>query len=102
MALLVGVVVGVVLLQLTGEGFYVDNVAVRPSVKGLGIGRALLELAEGEARRQGFDSIYLAMHERMTENRALYVRAGYTEFDQRVVNGYPRVFFRKGLGGRES
>jgi len=27
----------------------------------------------------------------------LYVRIGYVEYDQRVVNGYPRVFFRKAL-----
>jgi ribosomal protein S18 acetylase RimI-like enzyme len=90
-------VVGVIVLQLTDEGFYVDNVAVRPGSKGTGIGRALLQLAEVEARRQGFDSLYLATHELMTENRSLYARAGYVEYDHRVVNGYPRVFFRKKL-----
>lgn len=81
----------------TAEGFYVDNVAVRPSVKGKGVGRRLLELAEREARRQGYESIYLATHELMAENRALYQRIGYVEYDHRVVNGYPRVFFRKAL-----
>ena len=48
-------VVGAILVKITDEGFYVDNVAVRPAVKGLGVGRQLLELAESEARRQGFD-----------------------------------------------
>jgi hypothetical protein len=33
----------------------------------------------------------------MTENQALYSRIGYVEYDRRVVNGYPRVFFRKAL-----
>jgi len=33
----------------TTDGFYIDNVAVRPSVKGQGVGRALLQLAETEA-----------------------------------------------------
>ena len=88
-------VVGAIVLQVTDEGFYVDNVSVRPAVKGRGVGRLLLELAESEARRQGHSSIYLATHELMTENRALYSRAGYVEYDRRVVNGYPRVFFRK-------
>ena len=90
-------VVGAIVLQVTREGFYVDNVSVRPAVKGQGVGRLLLELAESEARQQGYASLYLATHERMTENRALYARAGYVEYDRRVVNGYPRVFFRKAL-----
>ena len=92
-----GRVVGAIVLQITGEGFYVDNVSVRPAVKGQGVGRLLLELAESEARKQGHASLYLATHERMTENRALYARAGYVEYDRRLVNGYPRVFFRKAL-----
>lgn len=90
-------VVGAIVLKITDEGFYIDNVSVRPIVKGQGVGRLLLELAETEARRQGYTSVYLATHELMTENRALYARIGYVEYDHRVVNGYPRVFFRKAL-----
>jgi GNAT superfamily N-acetyltransferase len=96
-AVLQGRVVGVVVFKTTEEGFYLDNVAVRPSVKGSGVGRMLLEFGEAEALRQGYNSIYLATHELMHENRALYSRIGYVEYDRRVVNGYPRVFFRKQL-----
>jgi len=92
-----GKVVGAIVLKVTDEGFYIDNVSVIPSVKGKGIGRALLELAEAEARLQNYNSIYLATHELMTENRALYYGIGYSEYDHRVVSGYPRVFFRKSL-----
>ena len=92
-----GRIVGVAVLLVTDEGFYLDNVAVRPSAKGTGVGRTLLELAEAEAKRQGYSSIYLATHELMHENRALYTRVGYREYGRRVVNGYPRVFFRKPL-----
>jgi ribosomal protein S18 acetylase RimI-like enzyme len=90
-------IVGAIVLKITDEGFYLDNVAVRPSVRGSGVGRLLLEFAEAEARRQGYESIYLATHELMVEDRALYTRIGYVKYDQRVVNGYPRVFFRKAL-----
>jgi len=90
-------VVGAIVLKTTDEGFYVDNVAVRPSAKGTGVGRMLLQLAESEARKLGYASIYLATHELMVENRALYNRIGYVEYDHRVVGGYPRVFFRKVL-----
>ena len=34
-----GVVVGVVVLKVTEEGFYLDNVAVRPTGQGTGVGR---------------------------------------------------------------
>ena len=57
----------------------------------------LLQLAGAEARRQGYKSIYLFTNELMTENRSLYSKIGYVEYDHRVVNGYPRVFFRKAL-----
>jgi GNAT superfamily N-acetyltransferase len=93
-----GKVVGAIVMMETAEGFYVDNVAVRPAVKGLGIGRALLQFAEQQARQRGYASIYLATHELMVENRSLYKRIGYVEYDHMVVNGFPRVFMRKALG----
>jgi ribosomal protein S18 acetylase RimI-like enzyme len=65
-------IVGVIVLTVDDEGFLVDNVAVDPSYRGKGLGRALLEFAEAEARQAGFDSIYLYTHEKMTENLALY------------------------------
>ena len=88
-------IVGSIVLKETQDGLYLDNVAVRPSAKGTGVGRLLLTFAETEARRRGHGSICLATHELMVENRALYERIGYVEYDHRVVNGYPRVFFRK-------
>jgi len=88
-------IVGTLTLKRTDEGYFLENVAVRPEVKGTGVGRQLLQFAEAEARRQGYQSIYLSTHELMTENRLLYTRIGYVEYDQRVVSGYPRVFFRK-------
>jgi ribosomal protein S18 acetylase RimI-like enzyme len=92
-----GKVVGAIVLMETTEGFYVDNVAVRPAARGLGVGRALLELAEQQARLRGFARIHLATHELMVENRSLYTRIGYVEYDHREVDGFPRVFLRKAL-----
>ena len=64
-------IVGVIVLNADDEGFFIDNVAVHPSQHGRGVGKALLEFAEAEARRAGFDSIYLYTHEKMTENISL-------------------------------
>jgi ribosomal protein S18 acetylase RimI-like enzyme len=93
-----GAVAGVIVLAVTDEGFLVDNVAVHPSHRGSGLGRALLEFAEAEARRARFDSIYLYTHERMTENLALYARIGYVEYDRRSHGEFSLVYLRKQLG----
>ena len=92
-----GELVGVLVLSVTDEGFGIDNVAVDPSRRGTGLGKALLELAEAEARRAGFDSIYLYTHERMVENVELYSRIGYVEYDRRSMGEFSLVFMRKRL-----
>jgi ribosomal protein S18 acetylase RimI-like enzyme len=93
-----GDVVGVLVLNVTDEGFAIENVAVHPSHQGSGLGSALLERAEADARRAGFDSIYLYTHEKMTENLALYARKGYVEFDRRSQGDFALVYMRKHLG----
>jgi ribosomal protein S18 acetylase RimI-like enzyme len=91
-------IVGVVVLTVTDEGFLVDNVAVHPSRRGTGLGRALLQVAEAEARHAGFDAIHLYTHEQMTENLALYSRIGYVEYDRRSQGAFSLVYMRKQLG----
>jgi ribosomal protein S18 acetylase RimI-like enzyme len=93
-----GRMIGVLVLNVTDEGFVIENVAVHPDERGMGLGRALLELAETETRRAGFSSIYLYTHEKMAENLALYARIGYVEYDRRPQEGFSLVFMRKQLG----
>jgi ribosomal protein S18 acetylase RimI-like enzyme len=88
-------IVGVLVTASTEEGFLLENVAVVPACKGQGIGRALLEMAERAAVHQGFGSIYLYTHEKMTENRALYEKIGYVEYARREEQGLARVYMRK-------
>jgi ribosomal protein S18 acetylase RimI-like enzyme len=90
-----GGIAGVLVLSVRDEGFLLDNVAVHPERRGSGVGRMLLQLAETEARRQGFASIYLYTHEKMTENQALYAKLGYVEYDRRLENGLARVYMKK-------
>jgi ribosomal protein S18 acetylase RimI-like enzyme len=93
-----GTIVGVIVLTVDDEGFLIDNVAVEPSHRGEGIGRALLEFAEAEAQRMGFDSIHLYTHEKMTENLAMYARIGYVEYDRRSHGEFFLVYMTKLLG----
>lgn len=94
-----GAIAGVIVLNHDEDGFVIENVAVHPDERGKGLGRALLEFAEAEARRAGVDSIYLYTHEKMTENQALYSKIGYAEFDRRSPQGdFFLVYMRKPLG----
>jgi ribosomal protein S18 acetylase RimI-like enzyme len=90
-------VVAILVLEETPTGFLLDNIAVRPDCQGKGHGRALLEFAEAEARRRGFQAISLYTHALMTENIALYRRVGYVETRRISEKGYDRVYMTKQL-----
>ena len=93
--------IGALVLCVKEEGFLLDVIAVEPFWQGKGVGRVLLKFAEAEAQRQGYESIYLYTHEKMTENQALYSKIGYVEYDRRFENGLARVYMRKKLGERK-
>lgn len=95
-----GAIVGVIVLAVTGEGFVIENVAVHPAHRGIGLGGALLAFAEAEARRAGADCVCLYTHEKMTENLAIYARAGYAEFDRRSQGAFSLIYMRKRLSPR--
>ncbi len=90
-------VIGVLVQYETDLGFYIDTVAVSPHLQGTGVGRALLQLAEQEAVRRGYSSIYLCTNAKMVENQTFYPRIGYVVYERKVDGGYDRVFYRKQL-----
>lgn len=55
------------------------NLAVLPSHGGKGLARKLMELAESEARRQGYNEMQLVTHVAMPENVQLYQHLGWHE-----------------------
>jgi ribosomal protein S18 acetylase RimI-like enzyme len=92
-----GHIVGILVLEATQAGFLLDNIAVLPECQGKGHGRTLIEFAEAEARRRGFRDIRLYTHALMTENIALYRRAGFVETHRVSEKGYDRVYMTKQL-----
>jgi len=90
-------VIGVLILLPQYRSMLLENVAVHPKAQGQGFGRQLLQLAELETRRQGFQSIELYTNVCMKENIELYRQLGYSETDRKLIQGYDRVFMTKYL-----
>jgi ribosomal protein S18 acetylase RimI-like enzyme len=92
-----GGIVGILVLEQRADGFLLDNIAVPPECQGKGHGRILIEFAEAEARRRGFQEIHLYTHALMVENIALYRRIGFVETHRVSEKGYDRVYMTKQL-----
>ncbi len=68
------------LILTPGEHFMtISNVAVHPKFQGNGLGRALMDLGEDVARRQGYTELRLATHVLLKENISLYSHLGWSE-----------------------
>lgn len=92
-----GEIAGILVLLEENDHLLLDNVAVEPRHQGKGIGRALIDFAEQEARRRCHAEIRLYTHQAMHENIALYACLGYEEIGRGEQAGFERVFFRKML-----
>ncbi len=67
------------------------NLAVAPSVRGKGIGSALLERASADARRWGAKARFLEGRASNDDARRLYAKAGFEEVGRR------RSYYRRPL-----
>ncbi|MGU3501691.1 GNAT family N-acetyltransferase [Mycobacterium sp. C31M] len=90
-------IVGVIVTLVADDHLLIENVAVGPGHQGKGYGRALLDHAETQARRQGLTEARLYTNAAMTENLAFYPRLGYVETGRCTEDGFDRVYFRKQL-----
>jgi ribosomal protein S18 acetylase RimI-like enzyme len=90
-------VVGVLVLVAEPETMLIENVAVDPARQGEGIGRALLDHAEEEARARGLGAVRLYTHVEMVGNINLYRQIGYRETRRGGESGFARVFMEKNL-----
>jgi GNAT superfamily N-acetyltransferase len=92
-------IVGVLVLLPKENHLLLDNIAVRPALHKRGIGRLLIDFAEMEAARRGYDEVRLYTHQAMHENIAMYPHLGYDETGRGEEAGFQRVFFRKRMAG---
>lgn len=78
-------IVGGIILAPQSDHLLLANVAVHPKSKGVGLGRALMELAETQCLELGLDELRLTTHIDMPENVELYRHLGWEE-TQRCAN----------------
>lgn len=71
---------------------WLSSVFVPPDQRGKGIASALTLAAASEARRLGFETIYLFT----PRNESLYARLGWATFDRVVLNGVPAAVMARG------
>lgn len=90
-------IAGLLVLIPEEKAMLLDNIAVSPAAQGKGYGRLLMDFAEEEAKRAGYDAIRLYTHERMTENQAIYAKRGYAETHRAEEKGLKRVYMLKAL-----
>ena len=90
-------IVGLIVLMEKKYGMLLDNVAIHPTYQGRGLGKQLMQWAEKEVARWGFEAIHLYPHEKMTQNINIYTKMGYFETERRYEYGFNRVYMRKSL-----
>ena len=96
-----GQVMGYLIAFSREDDYFVENVAVDPEGAGKGIGKALMALAEEQARSAGMDKIVLYTNARMHENFPFYAALGYRTTGLIVEAGFRRVYFEKDLSADE-
>ena len=94
------IIAGVIVMFAGEDHWFVENIAVDPMIQGKGLGSKLMKFAESEARSHSCPQVELYTNQKMTENLSFYPKLGYVRFDERVEDGYRRVYFRKILTTR--
>lgn len=89
--------IGFIVFYQNDDHVMLENVAVRSSAAGKGIGKRLIAFCEEQAKKSGVERIKLYTNEKMSENLTIYPHLGYRETDRRTEDGFNRVFFEKSI-----
>lgn len=82
--------VGCAFAARQADGVYVGKLAVDPAFRRNGIARALLEAAEGLARRWGLAQLELQTRIELTENHATFAALGFEKVAETSHPGFTR------------
>jgi ribosomal protein S18 acetylase RimI-like enzyme len=88
---------GLISLVPADDALLIENIPVHPSSQGSGLGRRLMEFAEGQAMAREVRRLTLYTNEAMPENVSIYRHLGFSEVDRRTEDGYWRIYMEKTL-----
>jgi ribosomal protein S18 acetylase RimI-like enzyme len=88
---------GVLVLRQVDDYLLLENIAVIPKLRGLGLGRRLMHFAEEFAKKSELSEIRLYTNAVMTQNLHYYSNLGYTETHRETIEDRHAVFFLKVL-----
>ena len=90
---------GVGLAEFRGDCCELQKLYLADTLQGRGLGYALIQRIEDEARALGYRSIYLETHTNLAAAIHVYERTGYQEIDRPagVVHSTMNKFYRKQL-----
>lgn len=72
-------------LEFRGRYAFVDELYLRESYRGTGVGKKSLEFVEALCRSEGIEAVRLEVERQNERARALYRRAGYREHDRHLM-----------------
>jgi len=84
-----GRAVGFALMKIIGGTAWLDQLSVLDRFQRRGLGAALIERTAREARRRGFDALYLSTYRDVAWNAPYYRRRGFCELTR---GAWPRAF----------
>ena len=85
-----GTLVGCLFGAPEDDALYIGKLAVDPDRQGEGIARALMDLAEAEAKAAGLPALRLETRIELTENHATFRAMGFQTTGQTAHPGYDR------------
>jgi predicted N-acetyltransferase YhbS len=94
-------IIGCVLWEEKGGGFYLGRLAVDPAFRRRGIARALVAAAEAAAVRRGLPLLHVRVRLALLDNRRLFATCGFVETTRHAHAGHSEptsVAMEKRLG----
>ena len=88
-----GDLVGCIFAKPRADHAYVGKMAVQPERQGQGIGRRLMQAAEGFARDAGLAALELQTRIELTENHEAFAALGFVRISEGAHAGYERTTF---------
>jgi DNA-binding MarR family transcriptional regulator/GNAT superfamily N-acetyltransferase len=86
------------LKRLSEERAYIKRMWISPAVRGLRLGRRLLEALEQKAANLGYRIVCLETHKSLEEAQRLYRSAGYRKVEPFNDDPYADLWFERTLG----